>query len=76
MQLWIVESFHLHKKVPVLMNHNIWFFQTKRIEMTILFWIFGDQICQTWLNWISQQSKASDPERHLAHHHARALEGR
>ena len=24
MQLWIVEHFHLHKKVPVLMNHNIW----------------------------------------------------
>ena len=23
-QLWIVEHFHLHKKVPVLMNHNIW----------------------------------------------------
>ena len=23
MQLWIVEHFHLHKKVPVLMNHNI-----------------------------------------------------
>ena len=22
-QLWIVEHFHLHKKVPVLMNHNI-----------------------------------------------------
>ena len=26
MQLWIVEHFHLHKKIPVLMNHNIWFF--------------------------------------------------
>ena len=24
MQLWIVEHFFLHKKVPVLMNHNIW----------------------------------------------------
>ena len=24
MQLWIVEHFHLHKKLPVLMNHNIW----------------------------------------------------
>ena len=24
MQLWIVEHFHLHKKVPVLMNHNTW----------------------------------------------------
>ena len=24
MQLWIVEHFHLHKKVPVLTNHNIW----------------------------------------------------
>ena len=24
MQLWIDEHFHLHKKVPVLMNHNIW----------------------------------------------------
>ena len=24
MQLWIVDHFHLHKKVPVLMNHNIW----------------------------------------------------
>ena len=24
MQLWIVEHFHLHKKVPVVMNHNIW----------------------------------------------------
>ena len=27
MQLWIVEHFHLHKKVPVVMNHNIQFFQ-------------------------------------------------
>ena len=26
MQLWIVEHFHLHKKVPVVMNHNIIFF--------------------------------------------------
>ena len=24
MQLWIVEHFFLHKKVPVVMNHNIW----------------------------------------------------
>ena len=24
MQLWIVEHFFLHKKVPVIMNHNIW----------------------------------------------------
>ena len=24
MQLWIVEHFHLHEKVPVLMNHNNW----------------------------------------------------
>jgi hypothetical protein len=24
MQLWIVEHFHLHKKIPLLMNHNIW----------------------------------------------------
>ena len=24
MQLWIVEHFHLHKKVPVVMNHNVW----------------------------------------------------
>ena len=24
MQLWIVEHFFLHKKVPVLMIHNIW----------------------------------------------------
>jgi hypothetical protein len=23
MQLWIVEHFHLHKKVPVVINHNI-----------------------------------------------------
>ena len=23
MQLWIVEHFRLHKKVPVLMNHNV-----------------------------------------------------
>ena len=28
MQLWIVEHFHLHKKVPVVINHNIQFFQT------------------------------------------------
>ena len=27
MQLWIVEHFHLHKKVPVVMNHNLRFFQ-------------------------------------------------
>ena len=27
MQLWIVEHFHLHQKVPVEMNHNIQFFQ-------------------------------------------------
>ena len=27
-QLWIVEHFHLHKKVPVVMNQNIQFFQT------------------------------------------------
>ena len=27
MQLWIVEHFHLHKKVPVVINHNIQFFQ-------------------------------------------------
>ena len=26
MQLWIVEHFHLYKKAPVVMNHNIWFF--------------------------------------------------
>ena len=24
MQLWIVDIFFLHKKVPLLMNHNIW----------------------------------------------------
>jgi hypothetical protein len=24
MQLWIVKHFHLHKKVPVVMNQNIW----------------------------------------------------
>ena len=24
MPLWIVEHIHLHKKVPVLLNHNIW----------------------------------------------------
>ena len=24
MQLWMVEHFFLHKKVPVLMNHNVW----------------------------------------------------
>jgi hypothetical protein len=24
MQLWIVEHFFLHKKVPVLMDQNIW----------------------------------------------------
>ena len=27
MQLWIVEHIHLHKKVPVVMNHKIQFFQ-------------------------------------------------
>ena len=27
MQLLIVEHFHLHKKVPVVMNRNIQFFQ-------------------------------------------------
>ena len=27
MQLWIVEHFFLHKKVPVVMYHNIQFFQ-------------------------------------------------
>ena len=24
MQLWIVEHFHLHRKVPKLMKHNVW----------------------------------------------------
>ena len=27
MQLWIVEHFHLHRKVPVVINHNVWFFK-------------------------------------------------
>ena len=27
MQLWIVEYFFLHKKVPVVMNHNYDFFK-------------------------------------------------
>ena len=32
MQLWIVEHFHLHKKVPVVMNHNIWLFSNVMIH--------------------------------------------
>ena len=32
MQLWIVQHFHLRKKVPVVMNHNMWFFSNVMIH--------------------------------------------
>ena len=36
MQLWIVEHFHLQKKVPVVVNHNIW----KKSYVMIYYYIY------------------------------------
>ena len=59
MQLWIVEHFHLHKKGPVVINHNILLFQMLWFISTGTFlwrWKCSTIQCCIFPNWLLSKS--------------------